>query len=416
MRDKLTTPRNSLPRLCLLCPIPLSADTRPEHPILDSIGGRLKSRELFCNTCNERLGGEIDSPLAKAVETFRYLLRIRAGDGADPPTLRQVQTEHGPMDFGPTRVVMSKVPRLERPRANVEGVLEATITGRSVDEAARMTAHAARMTGIKSREHLVAALQVSGNMAVQPQPFTKPIELNLNLAGVAQMRSIAKAALGVFAMAEPDSARSRDLDDFRRFVSAGDHAEERARWTINPLPPLGFTNAELGDFPHVVAVWAHNRGPLVARVTLFGYLHFAVRMADTWPTSLGIAHALDPLEGRNLDIRRLSPLPPALDLALFKPEQYQPEVVNAYFTDFIQRCRSIEPQRHRKGLVREVMAGWYEKHRGTELTPEKANELAQAVAMKVTGFELGLGEPIDRDDFVNRVLDWFDRLAAEDDE
>jgi hypothetical protein len=57
-------------------------------------------------------------------------------------------------------------------------------------------------------------------------------------------------------------------------------------------------------------VWATAVGaPLAAAVTLFGVLHWTVELAPLWwGNPFGIAHAVDPLEGRNLGDRIVTPL------------------------------------------------------------------------------------------------------------
>lgn len=76
---------------CIFCPNPLSAETKYEHIIQESIGGSLKSRALVCNQCNEEFSRAIDLVLAQ-----KYA-RIMNALGPDlpgkPPMLDLVDKE-----------------------------------------------------------------------------------------------------------------------------------------------------------------------------------------------------------------------------------------------------------------------------------------------------------------------------------
>jgi 5-methylcytosine-specific restriction endonuclease McrA len=52
--------------ICYLCPTPLNGENiSDEHIIPDSIGGRLKTDTLLCDTCNKKTGQLFDSVFAK---------------------------------------------------------------------------------------------------------------------------------------------------------------------------------------------------------------------------------------------------------------------------------------------------------------------------------------------------------------
>lgn len=67
---------------CYICGEELTKDnTSVEHIIPNSIGGKLKSKELICKKCNNKLGHSTDNELAKQLEFFTNFLNINRERG-----------------------------------------------------------------------------------------------------------------------------------------------------------------------------------------------------------------------------------------------------------------------------------------------------------------------------------------------
>ena len=400
---------------CLFCRAWLRANERKEHPILDSLGGRLKSRNLICNDCNQRLGAVIDGPLATAFETVRHVLRIRSGEGAAPPTLRGVASEHGIVDLGPAHGAVSEISP-HTIGATSDTRTDFQVQGRTTEETARNTAHLARRLKIKTRDELVRRIQLPANMHIQKRPFTQPVQLTMPLGAPEHMRSIAKSALEIFALVAPRVARGPALKHIRQFIATGAGSDDDVRWLFTPPPTLPFTREETGDFapPPLRAGVGARRRRLVAHVMFFGHLQFLVRLADTWDGQVAIAHAVDPVGERLLRIREQFEPPPAVNVSVFEPEILDLDKVEKYLTEFFQKCAAIQEERHRHWLLRDALAPWFAKYAGTDMTPEKAHEAASVVAAEVVAARFGANEPIDPEKFLERVVYWFDELALKD--
>ena len=77
--------------LCLFCPSELDETTKPEHILLNALGGRMTTRSAICSTCNNRFGGTIDDELASSVMPIRNWFQLKSGSGDEAPTLKRVQ-------------------------------------------------------------------------------------------------------------------------------------------------------------------------------------------------------------------------------------------------------------------------------------------------------------------------------------
>lgn len=76
---------------CIFCDSKLTPDTKPEHILLNALGGRKTTRRVICSTCNNDFGGTIDDALTEQVEVLRNLLQFESGTGKPPPMLKNLQ-------------------------------------------------------------------------------------------------------------------------------------------------------------------------------------------------------------------------------------------------------------------------------------------------------------------------------------
>lgn len=79
---------------CYMCDEEITkANRTKEHILLNAIGGRLKSTELICRTCNSERGQDCDSVLAEQLNFFANQLGISREDGKAPPPVSGIIEE-----------------------------------------------------------------------------------------------------------------------------------------------------------------------------------------------------------------------------------------------------------------------------------------------------------------------------------
>ena len=78
---------------CYVCDIEITPKNETdEHIILNSAGGRLKSKELICKKCNTDFGESIDAILAKQLNNLANMLMIKRHRGEPQPIIGEVQS------------------------------------------------------------------------------------------------------------------------------------------------------------------------------------------------------------------------------------------------------------------------------------------------------------------------------------
>ncbi|MCH9808491.1 MAG: HNH endonuclease [Alphaproteobacteria bacterium] len=86
---------------CILCDAPLTPTTKPEHVWLQSGGGRMKSRRIYCDDCNAKMGNGPDAELAENMRFIRMLMNFPDGKGRPPPAYRGHHVGEQPVKLDP---------------------------------------------------------------------------------------------------------------------------------------------------------------------------------------------------------------------------------------------------------------------------------------------------------------------------
>jgi hypothetical protein len=181
---------------CIFCPNELTEDTKPEHILLNALGGRKETRCVDCSACNGKFGSTIDAEVAKQVAVIRNALQLESGRGRAAPMLRNIQSGNdiiNLMNDGTPELVAKPftVRKLE------DGRFEVHVTTKSVDEVGRYVPHMARQIGC-SEEQLLEHLKSATGSSIERRP--DPVHHHISLGGPLAVRSAAKSALILWAM------------------------------------------------------------------------------------------------------------------------------------------------------------------------------------------------------------------------
>lgn len=83
-------------KICILCKSQFDPhNTKPEHILLDCLGGKKTTTQVICSSCNEKSGTTIDNSIGEAVKEIRNLLNLRSGSGDPAPTLKGIALASG---------------------------------------------------------------------------------------------------------------------------------------------------------------------------------------------------------------------------------------------------------------------------------------------------------------------------------
>jgi len=79
--------------LYIICKAAPPDPKKPEHVLLNALGGRQKTTKALCSSCNNVLGSGADKDLADSVQFFRNIANLRSGKDSPSPTIHSINSE-----------------------------------------------------------------------------------------------------------------------------------------------------------------------------------------------------------------------------------------------------------------------------------------------------------------------------------
>ncbi|TAL32267.1 MAG: HNH endonuclease [Phenylobacterium sp.] len=283
---------------CLFCDNKLDAATKPEHVLLNALGGRKTSKKLICSVCNNEFGGSIDAALANQVPLLRNLLQLYSGTGKPPPTIKGVKAGDEVVDFLPNGTADSRASPFRIIRED-EGIrLEVDV--RSPEHLAEMIPHIAAQ--VKMPEDRVRQLLPDGE-ARAIQRRVGSMHGRFSFGGELAIRSMVKACLEITALAVGnDVTRSTPFDLARSFVNVGSETFVRERTHLDDrlLPNVAQLIELYGTAFNLVCVRSDEHGRVLGHFTLYNMLAWQVVLAEEGgPPNLQLALVSDPMNQAN---------------------------------------------------------------------------------------------------------------------
>jgi len=94
---------------CVLCKTQLSENEKPEHILLDALGGRKATRDVLCSICNNKMGAGPDKDLAESVASLRTIANLKSGSRKKAPSLLVKPTSGEAYELSPEGTPTPKV-------------------------------------------------------------------------------------------------------------------------------------------------------------------------------------------------------------------------------------------------------------------------------------------------------------------
>jgi hypothetical protein len=267
-----------MPR-CLFCPTELDATTKPEHILLNALGGRKTTTKAICSGCNNTFGGTIDGVLASQVTRLRNLLQLESGTGNAAPSLKNIQAgEHKINVKGDGTIEAVDKPftieQLEDGNWNVQ------IRARSEEHLAEIIPHLARALKIPE-ESLRAQLVSAQGSLITGRPGV--VRHELVLGGLDAIRSAMKACLVLWStVVGNDEVKSAPYDAARKFVLDGDEQFFRNRTHIDSreFADVERMKAAYGLLFNMIYVRSDGLGRVIGHFTLYNAIAWQLTLAE----------------------------------------------------------------------------------------------------------------------------------------
>ena len=188
---------------CYLCGANLTVDNQSqEHILLNSIGGRLKTKSIMCKQCNSRIGNQADSELSKQLNHFSNILLIKRERGK--PASVKVKSRTSDKTYV---VNCEGIPTIDKPiiHEKREGsILQLNIEARNIAEFRKI------LEGYKRKYPQLDIEELIEKAEEKELYINEPLGSNVNIGGPLANESIAKSAVEYFLYKKhnPDNIKS----------------------------------------------------------------------------------------------------------------------------------------------------------------------------------------------------------------
>ena len=287
MGDKMTsTAKASQQRKCVCCNAELvDAAISIEHILPQALGGKLKSDRVFCGSCNNRLGNEVDVHFVQQFAFFSTTLDIKRERSKGHA---KVVAKHEPsgeeVHIGPDLRI--KTTKVTVETKEVDGHEQVRIVAPSLEVASKI---------VKDYESYAA--KTGGKVQIESKEVKKiepkgPIQVELGFGGPDGFRGAAKIVLGLYI--HKDGARG-DVAELAEYVCSG--KEKHLVW-MHYIPRLDPTT----HLTHDIIIATDTQKRLWGVVSIYGAASYIVKMGrvSDAPISLHYRHNVSEAKGEYL--------------------------------------------------------------------------------------------------------------------
>lgn len=268
----------NVPR-CIFCPNELDDQTKPEHILLDALGGRNTTTQVICSNCNNLFGNEIDKAIAQQVPVIRNLLQLPTGTRSAPPTLRRVIAGRDTLNIkgdGSFRRVAKPFSIKERPDGNADVRIEA----HSLEEIEKLIPHIAAALKVPEND-LRKQLAQSEVSMIERRPDT--VHFSLSFGGQNAIRSAAKACVVLWTtLVGNNETISAPYDAVRSYIYEGNATFNSNRTHLDSrfLECTELITKKYGRFFNCIYVRSNADGRVVGHFTLYNVIGFQIVLAE----------------------------------------------------------------------------------------------------------------------------------------
>jgi hypothetical protein len=347
-----------------------------EHAILSSLGGRKASRNVCCQSCNNRLGDEIDKPFAEEYAYFSTMLDITTGRNKGAPT-HNGAVENAGLAFdlkpgGGFKLSKSAVSLADRP----DGTSSIAITAGSEQQALSLIESVLKRYG-KSIDDF-QSLEATSVRSYLPTQLKR-----LSLGGSAQFRAVAKMLLTYLAtQVNPERLRGGAFDQVIAYIDGRN--DEFAGISLGSrvlLPEI----SKHSDVDHqAIIITSQEKKLAIGVLELFGNIRYTIELSSAWDgPDIAKVYSIDPVE-KISDERELK-----IDLssALAGYDSYVPETTSIVAgVEAIVRTFQERQSNQRIASIAEAAVERHMVGKGDVVTKEMIGNVSSEVAREFVRF------------------------------
>ncbi|MFM5083095.1 HNH endonuclease [Aeromonas veronii] len=263
-----------------------------EHVILSSLGGKKSSKNICCQTCNNKYGDEIDEELSKELSFFSTMLGITTGRNKPAPTQNRIVSHLG-KDYD----IMSGG-TFKLSKANVQITDLDDLNGHEISITAGDEKQALNLLNKLLGKFDKSIDDFQSLEAKSVRSYVPTIHQRISLGGDIQYRSIVKMLLTYAAtLISPERLRGGCFSAVIEYIKGNNPTYDGVKFdsvTVFPDEP------NLDKVNHrIFFIASKNLKLAIGLIEIYGKLRFSAILSEQWDgVSIGKAYAIDPVSGR----------------------------------------------------------------------------------------------------------------------
>lgn len=268
---------------CVLCKSRLSENEKPEHILLDALGGRKTTRDVLCSICNNKMGAGPDKDLAESVAPLRTIANLKSGSRKKAPLLLVKPASGEAYELSPEG---APTPKIKKPLDFGEdeaGNKTLSINARDEDQLEYLMESAVHALGLPAEAGEAFKSTVRKEAIVISGPAAE-LSCEIQFGTGRSQEAMVKACLVLWAEsvgnAEVCSARYNDAREFALNSATPASANFTFGTDTREMPglPEGF-----GENANVIWVGSNDAGVVRGYFNLYGAVGWTFTLGESSP-------------------------------------------------------------------------------------------------------------------------------------
>lgn len=258
-----TIAHTTIMALCIICKAAPPDPKKPEHILLNALGGREKTTKALCSRCNNALGSGADKDLADSVQFLRNIANLKSGTGNSAPMIRSINSEgiKFNLESGAKPILKSNGSSLSVEK--VDRRIKVEIRASNADQFRELLKGAARKLGIydsQEIEKFVSHALTNGKAERRLSPCPV-VNQNFTFGDGKSKQSMAKSCLALWnELVDNEEVCSSRYDLLRSFIQTDEDSGSHSHLSLCELDYREINDYDKTFESHPNIIWVGSNG------------------------------------------------------------------------------------------------------------------------------------------------------------
>jgi len=364
-------------KTCYLCKDPLtSANASKEHILLNSIGGRLKSKELLCKTCNSKFGHEADGELARQLAFLSSYLQVKRESG-ESPIIRGLKTKDG-KEYN---ILNGSKPALAKPEFDKRienGETKYSIAARNEKELINI------LKGLRKKHPELDLELAKQKFQWKEEYLDEFLTHDMTIGGDLAFKSIVKTAVNYYIQSQKETEHVKHLFPYLKGevdLKIGKH--------FYPITPI--YKKESNEVVHLIHLYGNRYSKeLYCFIEFFSSYSFLVHLSDKYEgKNISSTYCYDILQNKELNKQVTLKLKPEEVSEIYKMTKNDFETITGKLNRVMRIGNKIQTDQEISNLIRKSINKVFDKYKHEPVVTEQMiSELSEEVAHAYVRFAM----------------------------